>query len=144
MRPWIPALACVMAAGGCQTSPPDAAARGEERVVAHRGDAIVAAAGTPFYLAFKTAFCAASVAIAAPVAALAAMSESRFAPGARRDLGDGVSQNCGPPYVLSPYEVASAAPAYGQVPPPLAAEPGELDELPPPATGAPIELLEPQ
>ena len=41
---------------------------------------------------------------------LAALSESRFAPEIRRDLGDGVNQNCGPPYVLSPYRVVSVDP----------------------------------
>jgi hypothetical protein len=99
----------------------------------------VSAVGTPFYLAFKTAFCAASVAIAAPVAAVAAMSESPFAPQARQDLGDGVAQNCGPPYVLSPYRVVSIEPLPAErTSPPLAALP---EELPAPAAGGPTELL---
>jgi hypothetical protein len=66
--------------------------------------------GTPFYLVFKSVACVASVAIAAPMAGLAALSESPFAPEVRRELGDGVNQNCGPPYALSPYRVVSVPP----------------------------------
>lgn len=62
----------------------------------HPGDAALSAVGTPFYLVFKSVFCVAIAAIAAPVAGIAALSESRFASEARRDLGDGVDQNCGP------------------------------------------------
>jgi hypothetical protein len=142
MRPQIAALTCVLAAGGCQTPPPDVRVPDHQRVVMHPGDATVSAVGTPFYLAFKTAFCAASVAIAAPVAAIAAMSESRSAPQARRDLGDGVAQNCGPPYVLSPFRVVSIEPLPAEpTSPPLAAAP---EELPAPAAGGPTELLGPR
>jgi hypothetical protein len=135
MRSWIVALSCLMAVGGCQTPPPDSGAPGERRLVMHPGDAAVSAVGTPFYLVFKGAVCVASVAIAAPVAAIAAMSESRHAPVARRELGDGIAQNCGPPYVLSPYRVVSSEPLPALTSPPLAAAPD--------AAGPPTELLAP-
>jgi hypothetical protein len=131
MRPWIALIACATAVAGCQTPPPETAAPGHRTVAVHPGDAAVSAVGTPFFLVFKGAFCAASLAIAAPVAAIAAMSESSYAPAARRDLGDGVAQNCGPPYVLSPYRVVSTEPVTAQ------------SELSAPATGGPTELLGP-
>ena len=79
------------------------------------------------------------------MAGIAALSESRFASEARRDLGDGVSQNCGPPYALSPYRTVpvntlpevSADPEALQEPPPAPAP----EELPAPAAGGPVELL---
>jgi hypothetical protein len=154
MRHWLSTLACVITLGGCQTSPPpDPAEPSTYRTVVHPGDAELSAVGTPFYLVFKSVFCVASVAIAAPVAGIAALSESRFAPEARRDLGDGVSQNCGPPYVLSPYRIVpvdsvpeiSAGPEALQEPPLAAApEPPQVpapEEVPAPAAGGPIELL---
>ena len=68
----------------------------------HAGDAVVSVLGSPFYLAVKGVTCAASAAVAMPVAALAALSESYFAPEVRRDLDDGIKKNCGPPYRLGP------------------------------------------
>ncbi len=61
----------------------------------------VAVIGTPFYLAFKTVVCGASLAIAAPTAAVVALSDTPYGMGVDT-LGDGVAANCGPPYVLSP------------------------------------------
>lgn len=119
----------------------------------HPGDAALSAVGTPFYLVFKSVFCVAIAAIAAPVAGIAALSESRFASEARRDLGDGVNQNCGPPYVLSPYRTVpvGSVPEVAQGPATLqesrlaaAPEPPAVptpEELPAPAAGGPIELL---
>jgi hypothetical protein len=109
MRPWLAVLGCAMTIGGCQTSAPEPSDPGNHTVV-HPGDAAASVVGTPLYLVFKSVACVASVAIAAPVAGVAALSESRLAPEVRRELGDGVSQNCGPPYVLSPYRVVSIAP----------------------------------
>jgi len=121
-------LTCALSLGGCQTAaqapPSNVASTGEQKVVVRPGDTVVSAIGTPFYLVFKGVVCVASVAIAAPVAAVAALTESRFAPEIRRDLGDGVSKNCGPPYVLTPSQVASTRPEYRSTPeaeqPPLA------------------------
>jgi hypothetical protein len=113
----------------------------------HPGDAALSAIGTPFYLVFKSVFCVASIAIAAPVAGIAALSESRFASETRRDLDDGISQNCGPPYALSPYRKVpvDAVPEVSAVPetlqePPLAAAP-DLPAAPAPAASARLRWL---
>lgn len=65
----------------------------------------VSIVGTPFLLAFKIPICAATVAIAAPTAALSSIADpspniaqSRLEPA----LDDGVARNCGPPYALIP------------------------------------------
>lgn len=149
MRLWLAVLGCAMAIGGCQTPAPEPTAPGNHTVV-HPGDAAVSVVGTPFYLVFKSVACVASVAITAPVAGVAALSESRLAPEVRRGLGDGVNQNCGPPYVLSPYRVVSVAPppdrskqstarqptqlltGIPDVPaPPISSEPPGTPDLPP-------------
>lgn len=62
----------------------------------------VAALGTPFYIAFKAAVCAGSLAIAAPTSALIAVSGPQAREEGLSVLGAGVAQNCGPPYVLAP------------------------------------------
>ena len=87
--------------GACQTAPPPETARAEGGG-ARAGDVVVSALGTPFYLAFKGVVCVASVAMAAPVAGLVALSDSPRVPEVQATLGDGVSRNCGPPYVLHP------------------------------------------
>jgi hypothetical protein len=142
MRRWLAVLGCAIVIGGCQTPLPEPTHPRDHTVVIHPGDAAVSVVGTPFYLAFKTVVCMASVAIAAPVAGLAALSESRFAPEIRRDLGDGVNQNCGPPYVLSPYRVVSVDPTPEVTKTPA---PGLRSELPigVPDVPAPPPSLEP-
>lgn len=67
----------------------------------HAGQWAVAVVGTPFYLAFKTVACGASLALAAPTAAAQALSNSPYVMDAG-ELGDGLAANCGPPYLLSP------------------------------------------
>ena len=62
----------------------------------------VAVVGTPFALAFKTVICAASLAIAAPVAGLLVLDPDPYSEG-HAILGDGIANNCGPPYVVSPH-----------------------------------------
>lgn len=99
MRPVLFGLIGALALGACQTAPGTAP---ETTRAGHPGDAVVTAVGTPFYLVFKGVVCVASVAMAAPVAGLVALSDSRHAPAVQASLGDGVSQNCGPPYVLRP------------------------------------------
>lgn len=104
-------LACALSLVGCQTAtqtaPERVASAAKQERAVHPGDAVVSVVGTPFYLIFKGVVCVASVAIAAPVAAVAALSESHYAPIARRELGDGVGKNCGFPYVLSPSRIAA-------------------------------------
>lgn len=68
---------------------------------AHAGQWAVAIIGTPVYLALKTVVCGASLVVAAPTAAVIALSDSPYAMGVDK-LGDGLATNCGPPYVLSP------------------------------------------
>jgi hypothetical protein len=151
VRRWLSDLGCAIAVAGCQTGPQLAPTEpSTHRTIVHPGDTALSVVGTPFYLVFKSVFCVASVAIAAPVAGIAALSESRLASEARSDLGDGVSQNCGPPYVLSPYRTVPV----DSVPqgsrdletlqePPLAAAPAvpTPEEPPAPAAGGPMELL---
>src|SRR5918996_729704 len=146
MRRTVFVLIGSLALCGCQTAPRDEMSTRESATV-HPGDAVVSAVATPFYLVFKSVVCVASVAIAAPVAGIAALSESRFALEARRDLGDGVNQNCGPPYVLSPYrtvpaasapEVSKGREALQESPLAAAPEPPVVpkpEELPAPAAG---------
>jgi hypothetical protein len=99
---------CLMVGlGGCQSPPTYSGGSSERTAVLHPGDAAVSVVDTPFYLAFKGVTCAMSAVIAAPVAVVTALSESRFAPEIRESLGDGLKQNCGPPYALSPYRVVS-------------------------------------
>lgn len=65
----------------------------------------VSVVGTPFLLAFKIPICAATVALAAPGAALSALakpSPNTAQPPLRPTLDEGVDDNCGPPYFLQP------------------------------------------
>ena len=103
LRRWICVLGSTIALIGCQTAPPASTETSRPLTAVHPGDAALSVVGTPFYLVFKGVLCTASVALAAPVAAVAALTESRSAVWGRRELGDGVAHNCGPPYVLSPY-----------------------------------------
>jgi hypothetical protein len=64
------------------------------------GETFLAVIGTPFLIAFKIPVCVASAAIAAPIAGAASLAGSGRE--ARRALGEGLEQNCGPPYILSP------------------------------------------
>jgi hypothetical protein len=152
---------------GCETAPTYSSSPGEHVTVVHPGDAAVSVVGTPFYLAFKGVACAVSAVIAAPVAGMAALNESHSDPKIREGLGDGLSRNCGPPYILSPYRVVSVEPtpnvpkmsaprqslepAAGIPEMPTPAEPPEppveysaapmSEEFPEPAAGGPIQLF---
>ncbi|RDD62855.1 hypothetical protein [Ferruginivarius sediminum] len=87
----IPALALALAA--CAA---DGGAGGHEG-----GNATVRAVGTPFLVAFKVPACVATVAMAAPLAAIFEMADPPRRAG-QEALGYGVSRNCGPPYVPGP------------------------------------------
>lgn len=80
------------ALAGCTGSP--GASSGDERVVT--------AVGTPFYIALKVPFCVATAVIAAPLAGVSGFAPTERAHELRRDLDDGLTQNCGPPYELTP------------------------------------------
>ena len=112
MRLALSGLIAALALGGCQTTqtgprePPSTAYRAS----AHPGDTVVSVVGTPFLWVVKSVACVATVAIAAPVAGISALSESPFAPEVQRSLGDGVSANCGPPWVLHRYRTVAMRP----------------------------------
>ena len=61
--------------------------------------------GTPFALAFKTAVCAASLVLAAPIAGVLVLDPDPYSEG-HAILGEGIANNCGPPYVVSPYSAS--------------------------------------
>ncbi|MGH7319198.1 MAG: hypothetical protein ACRELA_06180 [Candidatus Rokuibacteriota bacterium] len=61
---------------------------------------ILSVIGTPFFLAFKAAVCAATVVIAAPTAAILGLTDRAYEARQRQDLDEGFAKNCGPPYVL--------------------------------------------
>ena len=81
-------------AGPAPATPPSPAARA--------GETVVSLVGTPFLLAFKIPVCAATVAIAGPLAAAFALTDGSNARNAQRVLGEGIASNCGPPYVFTP------------------------------------------
>ena len=65
----------------------------------------VSVIGTPFLIAFKIPACVATMAIAAPAAALqqlAAPGEDGLQPDIRPALDGGIYANCGPPYYVLP------------------------------------------
>ena len=125
-----------LALGACQTAPRDGTSTRENATV-HPGDAVVSAVGTPFYVVFKGVVCVASVALAAPVAGFAALSDSRLVPEVQTTLGDGVSQNCGPPWVLRPYRTVSVEPVPEVPPMPRTPEP-DRPSVPGPAEPKPL------
>ncbi len=65
----------------------------------------VSIVGTPFVVAFKSVFCVATVAIAAPIAGVMALDPDPYDDGLEA-LGDGIASNCGPPWVISPYDAS--------------------------------------
>ena len=167
MRTRVVTLCLVVALVGCETPPTYSSSRKEQMTVLHPGDALVSALATPFYLAFKSVTCVVSAAIAAPVAGIAALSESHFSPDIRRGLGDGINENCGPPYVLSPYRALPVEPTAdvpettapgassgvpdvpvlpqsfdpSAGPPPDYSAASTTEEAPEPASGGPIVLF---
>jgi hypothetical protein len=61
--------------------------------------------GTPFLLAFKIPVCVASAVVAAPLAGASALAGEESARYTGQILANGLAQNCGPPYVLTPQSV---------------------------------------
>jgi hypothetical protein len=89
----VPAPATTAAVG-----PPDGATTSRRAVSSRPSDWALAIVGTPFVLGFRAVVCTASVVVAAPTAALFAVSEDPR--GGFDYLRDGLAQNCGPPYVV--------------------------------------------
>jgi hypothetical protein len=89
---------------GCATAGPPAPATPSDggSAPASPGDVLVAVIGTPFFLVFKTVTCAATLVIAPPVSALAALTDRDDKAAIRRSIDEGTSQNCGGSWVLTP------------------------------------------
>lgn len=66
------------------------------------GDTIISVVGTPFVIAFKIPVCAATIAVAGPLAGASALTPGPDGRDFREALGEGIAANCGPPYVLTP------------------------------------------
>lgn len=99
--PLVLALAACAASSGQPTPLVGSAPASTEPGASPAGWA-VAVVGTPFALVFKSAICVASLAIAAPIAGLLVLDPDPYSEG-HEILGDGIANNCGPPYVISPY-----------------------------------------
>ncbi len=69
---------------------------------ANAGDVFVAVTGTPVLIATKIPLCAATAAMAGPIAGITALSDGGDARDAERGLGDAVDRNCGTPWRLTP------------------------------------------
>ena len=94
MRSNTMAAILALALAGCANSPEPPRAN----------ENFVSVIGTPFLIAFKIPTCVATIAIAAPIAGawqLASRGDVFYQPDLRRELDDGVIQNCGPPYVVT-------------------------------------------
>lgn len=85
---------------GTASAAPDAQAHEPGRA-ASAGEVAVAVVGTPFFWVIKGTVCAASLVVAAPTSALIAVAGDPYGEGVEI-LGNGLAQNCGPPYVLTP------------------------------------------
>ena len=100
------ALLLVLTLSACATSGPttasnEGAASTSGGPSASASGWAVAIIGTPFVLGFKTAVCAATVVISGPIAGMLALGADHDNQGLQI-LGDGVAQNCGGSYVVSP------------------------------------------
>lgn len=99
-------LALALVACATSPAPPPAAHAGPVPPGAKPGPTpagwAVSIVGTPFALGFKAVVCTASLVIAAPIAGLLTLHPDSSYDGLDI-LGDGITNNCGPPYVISPY-----------------------------------------
>ncbi len=68
------------------------------------GQAVLTAIGTPFLIVAKVPLCALTIVAAGPVGATASLVPPSDPLGhdVRQGLADGIDQNCGPPYVVTP------------------------------------------
>ncbi|HYM03024.1 MAG TPA: hypothetical protein VET85_08765 [Stellaceae bacterium] len=102
MSKWTAAALSAVLLAGCSGVP----------TTADRDNAAIAV-GTPFYLAAKIPVCVATVAIAAPIIGIGQLAKPTydrsmhtFQPSTdddlRRTMRDGITDNCGPPYAVTP------------------------------------------
>ncbi|HUK61234.1 MAG TPA: hypothetical protein VLV50_18535 [Stellaceae bacterium] len=86
------------ALAGCAAQPGDTAAP------ASGGSAVLTAIGTPFLIAAKIPLCAVTIVAAGPLGATASLVPPQDPLGheVRQGLADGIDQNCGPPWTVTP------------------------------------------
>jgi hypothetical protein len=98
-------LALALSACATSNGPPPSTGGGDVKPSGPTASAsgwAVAIIGTPFAVGLKTVVCAATLVVAAPAAGFLTLGVDPSGEG-YRVLGDGIAQNCGPPYVVSPY-----------------------------------------
>ncbi len=103
-------LAMAMIAGalaGCAAPPPPGPTAGQNAqpvVQPGGGDQVLAAIGTPFLIVAKVPVCILTLVVAAPAGAVSSITDPDNSLGheLRQGLSDGIAQNCGPPYIVSP------------------------------------------
>lgn len=68
------------------------------------GAVALAAVGTPFLVVAKIPLCALTLVAAGPVGALSAIGDpdTAFGRDVRQGLADGIDNNCGPPFAVTP------------------------------------------
>ncbi len=91
-------LAGLLLLGGCAAAQDPASKQPEG------GGAALTAVATPFLYVAKLPVCVLTLVVAGPVGALAQLSdpENKDGYGVRQGLADGIGENCGPPYVVTP------------------------------------------
>jgi hypothetical protein len=94
----ISAAILVAMLGACAQAPGDGSTQIDG------GAAVLTAIGTPFLIAAKVPLCALTLAVAGPVGATASLVPPTDPLGhdVRQGLADGIDQNCGPPYAVTP------------------------------------------
>jgi hypothetical protein len=82
----------------CATQPQGAASQPDG------GAAVLAVVGAPFLIIAKVPTCLLTLVVAGPIGAVAQVSDPDDGLGhdVRQGLADGIDQNCGPPYVVTP------------------------------------------
>ncbi len=97
MRKKLVAIFLALSLGACAAPPTNANGPQPDP----GGAAVLSVLGTPFLLALKLPICTATLLVAAPAAGASELDPQGGM--ARRVLADGVAQNCGPPYAVTPY-----------------------------------------
>jgi hypothetical protein len=83
---------------GCASAPQGEAL--EAAAPAGPGETILDILATPILIGFKIPVCVTTLGVALPLAATTGFGTGDGAPAARRELGQGIDENCGPPYLV--------------------------------------------
>ncbi|HXQ52682.1 MAG TPA: hypothetical protein VN802_16420 [Stellaceae bacterium] len=108
MRRIVTASLVAAALGACAVAPePSPQVSGSPNTPPSSSDggaAVLAAVGTPILIIGKIPVCILTVVMAAPIGAVSEVSDPNtdFGHRLRQGLGDGIAQNCGPPYAVTP------------------------------------------